>query len=310
MDPIAKPIPPARDRLQSRILVWTIAPLLCVISSLAVAEALLDYPRITQPHLEAIGISLAFALLVWLVKAATPAAAACGETICILLTFFNTEPGQPSRSGLPALITLFLLTYFATRARRDRKAKAGLAEDRGGRNAAQVIANLGVAALLAFPVGLIATEMMWPSGGYRGQSSAIAVLVLSALAEATADTVSSEIGQAFGGTPFLITSLRRVPTGTDGAISLTGTIAGIAAATIVAAAGAYSMHLSLGQSSIALAAGICGLFFDSILGATLEHRGWLGNDLVNFCSTVFSPALCLLALWIIPNLGPQRLFRY
>jgi uncharacterized protein (TIGR00297 family) len=305
-----KAIPRARDRLQSRILVWTIMPVLCVAGFFAVTEVCLDIPRISNDHLASIAISLAFALVAWRLKGATPAAAACGGIICLLLTCSFDQPGSHSRSGLEPLIALFILTYTATRAGRRRKAQAGLAESRRGRTISQVIANLGAAVPLAFPLGIIVVQMIWPMPDYQDTSWVIAVLVLSALAEATADTVSSEIGQAFGGSPILLTTLRNVEPGTDGAISLRGTLAGILAAAIVAAAGARSMHLSPVQSSIALAAGVCGLFFDSLLGATLERKGWIGNDLVNFCSTAFSPTLCLIVLWLIPSLGPHRFVMY
>jgi uncharacterized protein (TIGR00297 family) len=291
-----KAIPPARDRLQSRLLVWIVTPILCGLAALVIATPIVDTGRFPFFLLMPILVSPAFALLAWIVKAATPAAAASGGIICFLLTLSLAQSGSPSRSGLAPLIALFILTSAATSTGRLRKAQVGLAESREGRTVSQVIANLGVAALLAFPLGSVAVLMIWPEPDYVDPSWVIAVLVLSALTEATADTVSSEIGQAFGGRPFLLTTLHRVDPGTDGAISLQGTLAGILAAAIVAAAGAWSMHLSLQQSSIAFVAGIGGLFFDSLLGATVERKGWIGNDLVNFCSTAFAAALSLLAI--------------
>jgi uncharacterized membrane protein len=50
------------------------------------------------------------------------------------------------------------------------------------------------------------------------------------------------------------------------------------------------MHLSAGAILTSLGAGVGGLFFDSLMGATLERRGWIGNDLVNFTSTLFAAA--------------------
>jgi uncharacterized protein (TIGR00297 family) len=122
------------------------------------------------------------------------------------------------------------------------------------------------------------------------------VVILAVLAEATADTVSSEIGQAFGGMPILLTTFRKVEPGTDGAFSVTGTAAGIIAAAIVADAGVWSMRLHADEFWIAFAAGTLGLFFDSLLGATLERRGYIGNDLVNFSSTAFAATVALLAI--------------
>ena len=138
--------------------------------------------------------------------------------------------------------------------------------------------------------------LAWPDANALIGSTVTSVCVLSALAEATADTVSSEIGQAFGGTPFMLTTLRRVPPGTDGAISLYGTLAGIAAAALVASTGAPALGMSPTECLVAFAAGVAGLFFDSLLGATIERKGWINNDLVNFTSTAFAAALALLAV--------------
>jgi uncharacterized protein (TIGR00297 family) len=113
---------------------------------------------------------------------------------------------------------------------------------------------------------------------------------IAALAEATADTVSSEIGQALGGATWMLTTFRRVPVGKDGGISLAGTLAGVIAAGVVVAAG--SLHHALWpDKAVVFAAACAGLFFDSLLGATVEQRGWLGNDLVNFSSTGFAAVL-------------------
>ncbi len=63
--------------------------------------------------------------------------------ICLLLVFWMGRfEDSPLRSGLTPLVLLFVLTFLATRLGRQRKARAGLAEERRGRSAAQVIANL------------------------------------------------------------------------------------------------------------------------------------------------------------------------
>ena len=289
-----KVIPEDRDRLQSKVLVWIVMSLLAPPS---VAILMLA----THPHnsgllaLRAFGVSLTFAVLVWMLRAATPTAAICGAMICLIVTTGTGHTNRsPIYSGLAPLMMLFVLTFLATRAGRPRKVRLGLAEEKRGRNAAQVIANLGASGLVVLSCYLNAFDSMVRGSGLFGFSEIVMpILLLAALCEATADTVSSEIGQAFGGTPVMLTSFRRVSAGTDGAVTVFGTIAGIVGAAVVAGVGMWAMRMSLAAAGIGLVGGIAGLFFDSLLGATVESKGWLGNDLVNFSSTVFAVLVSL-----------------
>ncbi len=221
--------------------------------------------------------SLGFAALVWVLRAATLPAAVMGFLVCFILaqspevwTVFGTY--SVLHPAIPALVVLFVLTFAATKYGRLKKEARGLAEARRGRRASQIVANLGVAALFA------------AAGSYEG--------CIAALAEAAADTVSSEIGQAIGGPAWLITSLRRVPAGTDGGVSVAGTLAGIVAAGVIVGVGALHRALWPHKALVFIAA-CAGLFFDSLLGATAERRGWIGNDLVNFASTLFAAIVAL-----------------
>jgi uncharacterized protein (TIGR00297 family) len=296
----AKALPPSRDRLQSRLLVWIVAPLI----ALACAWTIYFTYGWEGPPLKALALGAVFALAAWFLRAATPAAALSGGMICLILTLWTgSNVGSPLRSALSPLLTLFILTFLATRTGRKQKSELGLGENRGGRSASQVIANLGVAALLSNIIGcdMIAWAAQHPGISDIDSLYVMRVVIVAALAEATADTVSSEIGQAFGGAPFMLTTLRRVPPGTDGAISLKGTLAGIAAAAIIAATGAPALGMSPAACFVAFAAGVTGLFFDSLLGATVERRGYINNDLVNFTSTAFAAATALLAIRFCGN---------
>jgi uncharacterized protein (TIGR00297 family) len=227
----------------------------------------------------ALGISLGLALLVFLARAATPAGALTGGIISAILTL-----GAPTwyHSALPALLALFVLTWGATRFGRAKKQGLGVAEDKRGRNAAQVAANLGVA-------GLAAALALTQGGPY-------AVLTIAALAEATADTLASELGAVLGGPPLLLTNLRRVAPGTDGAISLAGTVAGTCGAALVVLVAVPTLGLALGDAIAAGSGAVGGLFVDSVLGATAERIGWLNNDAVNFLSTLAAPLIAALIL--------------
>jgi uncharacterized protein (TIGR00297 family) len=108
----------------------------------------------------------------------------------------------------------------------------------------------------------------------------------AALAVAAADTVSSECGQALCREARLITTFEVVPAGTDGGVTLGGTAAGAVAAGLVSLVGMWAGLLPTRWIWIAVAAGVFGMVVDSFLGAFFERRGWIGNDSVNFISTV------------------------
>ncbi len=249
-----------------------------------------------------VGLSLLLALVVLKLRAATPAGAATGALITASLMFSSvTFPYEPWHTALPPVLAVSLLAWFATRLGRRKKEQLGTAEKRHGRSAAQVAANLGVAALASLElVQTWLTDKPWFSRGSLAPNFIFA-MGLAALAEAAADTVSSEIGQVLGGRPRMITTLRSVDPGTDGGISLAGTLAGAVAAGVVAGIGTWALRGSFALFWISCASGVFGLLFDSLLGATLERRGWLNNDGVNFVSTGSAAVFALGFIVVAPH---------
>jgi len=179
------------------------------------------------------------------------------------------------------LVALFVLTFLATRVGRRRKVALGTAERSDGRSASQVLANVGVASL--FAIGY----------GHFGHASWLAGCA-AALAEAAADTVSSECGQVFGAPTRLLTTGARVPVGTNGGISLAGTLSGTLAAIGMALAAALAGLVDGRGRWVVAAAAVIGMFVDSLFGAVFEGPGWLNNDAVNFLGTL---SAALLACW-------------
>ena len=185
------------------------------------------------------------------------------------------------------VLTFFILGSGCTRYRYPKKQKMGVAEAHGGmRGYFNVFANLLVAVSAAVLYGL-ASFSGFPS------SALFLALFLGSVSSAAADTVSSEIG-VVGHTPYLITTMERVPHGTNGGITLKGEVAGFLAAIVVAAASLLLGIASFPLAAIVALAGLVGTNVDSVVGATLENTGKIGNSGTNFIATFTGGVFALL----------------
>jgi uncharacterized membrane protein len=71
----------------------------------------------------------------------------------------------------------------------------------------------------------------------------------------------------------------------------------------VAWVSAFFQVVSWNWTPLIALAGIAGMFFDSVLGATWENSGKMGNDSVNFVSTVFAAELALTVAMVTHRVG-------
>jgi uncharacterized protein (TIGR00297 family) len=177
-----------------------------------------------------------------------------------------------------AVLALFVVGgSVLTRLGYRSKQRAGTAQEYGGRRGARnALANCAVAVLCAI--------LARATG-----SGLFTVAFVASLGAAFADTSESEVGQLFGRTPRLITTLRKVPPGTDGAISLLGTLAGIAAACLTAT---FALALGLLESPrtalLVVTAAFLGTVADSLLG---ERYPGIGNEATNVICTLVAAVL-------------------
>jgi uncharacterized protein (TIGR00297 family) len=188
-------------------------------------------------------------------------------------------------AGLPGILMLaafFIMATIATSWKKNLKGKSHPEI----RNAAQVLANGGVAALCGLVMWLVPV-----------QGDSLLILLAAALSSATADTLSSELGTVYGRRFYKIISFKPDEKGRDGVISLEGTLIGIAGSAVIAFI--YILFLDWSHGFwIIIISGTAGNLFDSVLGATLERKGYIKNNLVNFLNTAFAALVAYLLLLI------------
>lgn len=233
------------------------------------------------PAIVASLVTIALALGAILARALTFAAGTVAAAFGIVIV---VTAGYPF---LALLILFVVASVLATQYRITEKRRKNLQEGSAGeRGVSNVLAHILV------PTGLAVWMAAQPS--YFAEGS---VLFASALAFGASDTFASELG-VLSGTARSILTLRPVTPGTNGGVSLPGHAWAFTGAftTAVVSAGlfwAFATPTIVWEAVVAIAtgAGFLACQVDSLLGETLENRGYLTKGSTNFLAMLSSVAL-------------------
>jgi len=248
------------------------------------AAAIINWGHLSNAHsvVAALGINISFGLLAYCLKTVSKSGLIGGVVVGTII-YLCLGIG-----GFLILFTFFTLGSWSSKHKYKWKALHGVAqENKGRRGVKHALAKGGVG--LAMAIMALLTDM----------PEIFTIAFVAAFATATFDTVSSELGQIYGKRPILITTMKSVPVGTDGAISVEGTILGVLSAALVGAE-AYLLHLiTLSSIIIIMIAAFIGTTVESVLGATIERRKWVSNEVVNFINISTGAGVSMLIVKIL-----------
>jgi uncharacterized protein (TIGR00297 family) len=198
--------------------------------------------------------------------------------------------------GYGVVMFYFLVGSAVTRIGMAQKEAAGIAEKRdGARGPENVWGSAFTATICA--IGVAAINFGWLNAGWE---SLFLLGYVASLATKLSDTTASEVGKAYGKSTFLITTLKPVARGTEGAISLEGTVAGIIGGVLISLV-AYSFGMiTFTGIIICTIAAFVATNIESLIGATLQSDlDWLSNELVNVINTIIGAvvAVSISVLW-------------
>lgn len=183
------------------------------------------------------------------------------------------------------MLAFFIIGSASTRFQYARKKAMGVEQERGGARGYKNAFSNGLVGTGAAVIFGLTGDPLW------------AALFVGSIATATADTVASEIGVT-GGRPYMITTLKQVPEGTNGGVTVKGEAASLLGSLIIAAIALGLQMIPLPVFFICILAGFLGTNIDSVIGATLENRGIIGNAGTNLLAT-FGGGLSAVAMVLL-----------
>lgn len=209
--------------------------------------------------IERLAVGLAVSLLVsaagWRANALSVSGAAAAVVVGTAIAAGTSWP------GIVVLGTFFVLSSALSRVR----VNEDITEKGSRRDAGQVLANGGVAALLA-------------SVGLLGHEPLALALVAASLAAATADTWATEIGSTSRTPPRMLLSRREVRRGESGGVTMRGTVAACLGALLVGTVATVTGGVRFGIADglvigvSAALGGVIGAMMDSLAGELVQER--------------------------------------
>ena len=156
----------------------------------------------------------------------------------------------------------------------------------GKRNYKNVLGNC-LASICFFIIGFVLNYFI------KINTFFFSIAALAAISAAFSDTLSSEIGKLSKTKPILITTFKKVKKGVDGGITFLGTSAALLGSLIT---GVFFYFVGYEPKIVIIISisGIIGSLIDSVIGATLETKGYFNNNLTNFTSTFLAGLVAMI----------------
>ena len=200
--------------------------------------------------------------------------------------------GCLSWKGWISVVIYLLFGSLVTKIGFKFKKEQGIAEKRGGRRGPEnVWGSAATGLFLAIMTKFNAANVVMFKIGFA-----------ASFAAKLADTFGSEIGKRFGKETYLITSLKKVERGTEGGISLEGTLASLMGSIFMASIMLCLSIMSTKYHFIIVAvSGFLATISESIIGAKFQNKYKLSNEMVNAIQTSIASVLAIFSLFLYLN---------